>query len=74
MKRGILVHCSLCGLMKKPRGRSEPLGVEYCTSHTCCAYWDDPKPGDLWPGETDAEFGYPCGDDATEPVAPGKDQ
>jgi hypothetical protein len=27
----------------------------------CPGYNDDPQAGDLWPGETEEEFGYPIG-------------
>jgi len=27
----------------------------------CAGYYIDPKVGDLWPGETEEEFGYPIG-------------
>ena len=30
MKVGITVICSVCGRMKRPRGRSAPIGVYYC--------------------------------------------
>ena len=69
---GLLVHCSVCGDMKKPVGRSGPLGVSYCEppweGEGCEGYWRDPKPGSLWPGERSDDFGYPVGEDGTELV------
>ena len=50
---------TVCGLRKKLVGRSAP--VEMANSlrdHECPGYLLDPKSGDLWPGETRAEFGY----------------
>lgn len=72
MKRGIRVTCATCGYMKKPIGRSRPLGVVYCEPTLfelhdgCPGYYEDPKPGSLWPGETEQEFGYPVGVNGTE--------
>lgn len=70
-KRGIPVYCSTCGLMKNPIGRSAPLQGGYCDDE-CDGYRQAPHVGSLWPGETDADFGYPCGDAGTEPVTPKK--
>lgn len=46
-------ECARCGRRKKPMGRSAPLetGGVYCDGFDCDAYWDEPKPGHLWPGE-----------------------
>ncbi len=72
MKIGIAVECTTCGMRKAPRGRSVPDALLGGLCHddysrmTCPGYWDDPKPGDLWPGETAEDFGYPCSDNATE--------
>lgn len=39
----------------------------YCNPHDgCTGYWQDPKPGSLWPGETCADFGYAHSHEATE--------
>ena len=65
MKIGIKVTCVVCGDMKKPVGRSGPPGAEYCTDE-CSGYRQPPYPGSLWPGETEAEFGFPVSDDATK--------
>ncbi len=73
MKYGISVTCTVCGHAKAPRGRSVPddLAGSMCTSgldDECPGYRQWPLPGDLWPGETEADFGYPCSDNATETV------
>lgn len=57
---GIAVECVFCELRKKPVGRSAPL--EMCGSlcdDGCDGYWMEPHPGDLWPGESRREFGFP---------------
>ena len=61
---GIVVECAVCGDMKKPIGRSGPLGASYC-DYECSGYACQPYPGSLWPGETSTEFGYPVGPDGT---------
>ena len=66
-KVGVSVRCKTCGINKAPRGRSIPFGSFLC-GPDCAGFDQDPKPGDLWPGETDADFGYACGDNATEPI------
>ena len=54
------VECRACGKTKAPIGRSVPMecAIGYCGSD-CWGYRADPWPGDLWPGETREEFGYP---------------
>lgn len=52
-----LPKCVVCGLDKAPRGRSAPLGGRYCSTWDCDGYLLDPKPGQLWPGETWEEAG-----------------
>ena len=54
---GITVHCTRCGRMKQPHGRSAPLEGSYC-DYECSSYMSVPEPGCLWPGETCADFGY----------------
>ena len=66
-KVGIRVTCGICGRTKQPHGRSAPMGSSYC-NRDCKWYHEDPKPGCLWPGETDEDFGYACCDAATRPV------
>lgn len=56
---GKSVECAVCGLRKKPWGRSA--AVEEANSlcdFECPGYQQDPQVGDLWPGETREEFGY----------------
>ena len=65
MKIGVRVNCAECGHQKKPRGRSAPLGVFMCEPE-CSGYYREPLVGDLWPGETEEEFGYPCSDNGTQ--------
>ena len=64
-KIGVFVRCVTCGLMKKPVGRSAGLMAHYCDDD-CAGYRDKPLPGSLWPGETEAEFGFPVGDPGTQ--------
>ncbi len=56
---GSAVECTKCGHRKSPRGRSAPLPIHLC-DWECEGYYLDPFPGDLWPGETAEQFGYPC--------------
>lgn len=58
---GSYARCTVCGLNKKPRGRSAPLEMANgLCDHECEGYDQPPFAGDLWPGETAEEFGYPC--------------
>lgn len=60
MKRtGSYARCAVCGLNKNPRGRSAPLGMALC-DFECEGYNQPPLPGDLWPGESAEDFGFPC--------------
>lgn len=70
MKRGINVYCVVCKRSKAPRGRSLPHQVydSYCNRDNCIGYDHDPFPGDLFPGETEEDFGYPVSRNATEEV------
>lgn len=65
---GIRVHCAECGRVKKPHGRSGPLGLDYC-DESCAGYHAEPRPGCLWPGETDADFGFSCCANSAIPVS-----
>ena len=57
---GAAVTCVACGLRKKPIGRSAPLDMaNSLCDYECPGYREPPHPGDLWPGETREEFGYP---------------
>lgn len=70
MKIGIYVACAICGRQKKPRGRSAPMEMMMCTPRWmggdgCDGYDLEPRVGDLWPRESEEDFGYPVGDDGT---------
>lgn len=61
-KVGVAVYCTVCNLRKKPIGRSAPLETaNSLCDHECPGYYEDPKPGSLWPGETEEQFGYSVG-------------
>jgi hypothetical protein len=47
-----VVECAVCGLTKRPRGRSVGLEAEagYC-GWDCPGYTQYPQPGHLWPYE-----------------------
>lgn len=69
MKVGISVYCTVCCNRKCPRGRSQPLGLHMC-DFECAGYDLAPKVGDLWPGETEEEFGHPVSADGTREAIP----
>lgn len=54
-KIGVGVYCTTCGLRKCPRGRSAPM-IPMC-NFECEGYSTEPLIGDLWPGESEADFG-----------------
>lgn len=58
---GIAVNCAVCGLRKQPFGRSAPMSSAggLCAGDECPGYMQEPKPGDLWPGERREDFGFP---------------
>lgn len=59
-EKGQAVKCSTCGLRKQPIGRSAPLEmVNGLCDDDCPGYREEPLPGDLWPGESRIDFGYP---------------
>ena len=59
-KVGVAVECAVCHRRKKPIGRdSRDNGL--CDGE-CEGYRQEPKPGSLWPGESEADFGYPVCD------------
>lgn len=67
MRVGISAYCTKCRRQKCPRGRSAPMELVMCSPHSGCdGYYEDPKVGDLWPRETEEDFGYPCGSDGTK--------
>lgn len=45
-------ECTVCGLRKRPVGRSVAIEAEnsYCGYH-CPWYTEEPRPGHLWPNE-----------------------
>jgi hypothetical protein len=64
---GISVKCTVCGLTKKPHGRSAPTEMANgLCDDDCPGYNKPPMPGCLWPGETEAQIGFPICDHATE--------
>ena len=69
-KIGVRVKCLVCDREKAPRGRSISAAIynSYCTRDGCIAYDAEPHVGDLFPGETAEDFGYPCSDVGTIPV------
>lgn len=49
---GPLAICVVCGLRKKPRGRSAPLEMANgLCDFECPGYGQDPEQCELWPGE-----------------------
>jgi len=56
---GARVECRTCARTKAPRGRDVAAACHdsYCTPG-CPGYGLDPRSGDLWPGESRAEFGF----------------
>ena len=62
-KVGVRVDCLRCGRMKQPWGRSVPYASvgAYCYHDSCSGWDEEPLPGSLFPGESEHEFGYPCG-------------
>lgn len=65
-KKGIAVYCVVCRLRKKPHARSAPLEMaNSLCDHECPGYDEPPRAGDLWPGESEADFGYPVRNEGT---------
>jgi len=54
---GYVVVCTTCRHTKKPWGRSAPMEMVLC-SHECHGYAQEPLPSELWPHESEADFGY----------------
>lgn len=45
-------RCTVCGMRKKPVGRSPSPGMaNSLCDHECVGYTKEPSPCDLWPGE-----------------------
>ncbi len=62
---GKAVNCAVCGMRKVPRGRSAPLEMANgMCDWECKGYDQEPRVGDLWPGESREDFGF----GANEPV------
>ena len=55
---GIYVKCATCGLQKQPVGR---VAFTAMCNEGCLGYLKAPRPGHLWPGESEAQFGQPVG-------------
>lgn len=64
-KIGIRVSCQICGRAKQPVGRSAPMQSDFC-DFECYGYSLLPNIGSLWPGESEADFGFHVADTATE--------
>jgi hypothetical protein len=64
-KVGVAVTCTVCHQRKAPRGRSVPT-VMYLCDRDCSGYEREPFAGSLWPGESEADFGFPVGEVGTE--------
>ena len=61
---GKVVECATCHKRKSPIGRSAPMEMYLCDDD-CPGYSKAPLSGSLWPGESEAEFGYPVGEVGT---------
>lgn len=49
--------CTVCHRTKQPRGRSAPMEMRLC-DYECPGYRREPLPSELWPNESEADFGY----------------
>jgi hypothetical protein len=72
MRIGISIECAVCHRTKKPRGRSAPLEMSLC-NHECLGYNQEPFVGDLWPRESEKDFGYPVSSHGTREVNNGQE-
>jgi len=72
---GIEVICTTCHKPKAPHGRSVSpvMAPSYCDSG-CPGYREDPKPGCLFLGERESEFGYQICSNATREVEAPEDE
>ena len=57
---GVYVKCKTCGRQKQPVGRGTYTNL--CDAG-CPGYRKDPKPGSLWPGESETQYGHTAGND-----------
>jgi hypothetical protein len=66
-KVGIAVRCQICDRRKAPVGRSvaAEMANSLCGPMGCKGYYLKPLSGSLWPGESEADFGYPVADTGT---------
>ena len=66
-KRGVAVECAVCGHRKSPRGPVCSRLACTCAMTTAQATrTSEPWPATaVWPGESEAEFGYSVADDGT---------
>ena len=56
---GTTIICVTCGKRKAPVGRSvSPAEANSLCNHECSGYMKEPVPDYLFPGESDADFGY----------------
>ena len=73
MRVGARVYCTVCGRQKCPRGRSASPCIPMCHPPFLCeggcdGYHQEPRVGDLWPGETEEDFGYQVSSEGTMEV------
>ncbi len=54
---GYRSDCKTCGRSKQPQGRSTPWEMYMC-NFECKGYYEEPLPSNLWPGESEFDFGY----------------
>lgn len=62
---GYRATCTICSRTKKPVGRSAPVDSYMCepfhekiNPSGCEGYDLEPLPSHLWPGESEADFGF----------------
>jgi len=75
-KVGITIYCASCGRPKVPIGRSVSIYMSnsICARDSCYGYSEEPYAGSLWPGESEADFGYPVSDHGTAIVQAAKEE
>ena len=74
-KVGLAVECRICGMRKAPVGRSvaDAMANSLC-NYECPGNNQEPRSGSLWPGESEADFGYPVGTVGTEEQQPAYEE
>ena len=60
---GIYVKCATCERQKQPVGRDSYTAM---CDENCPGYFRAPKAGQLWPGESEKQFGHPVGNDGSQ--------